>query len=291
MSTSEDSRLFAYEIHSSADMPIRSAPLERDWMDGSPDRFAYRCLPLTIANQAGWLIENPVTFRVVWDGTVYQQGLQIRFGEDPQVNPTAGSVFTVAAGVPAPNVQGASRRDARISSHFGCGIVTFSLPYLFRTPPSVNLWVKGPTNYIKDGAQALEGIVETDWNPATFTMNWKLTRSNYPVRFERGEPIAMIVPVPRGFAEGMQPVRAPLSAEPELREQYLEWRRSRDEFLAGCRNRTPEIVQAGWQRHYTKGTMPGGGAAPEHQTRLRLREFVAGDGTAGPAADERATRP
>ncbi|MGZ3387305.1 MAG: DUF6065 family protein, partial [Isosphaeraceae bacterium] len=29
------------------------ADLQRDWMDASPNRFAYRCLPLSIVNQTG----------------------------------------------------------------------------------------------------------------------------------------------------------------------------------------------------------------------------------------------
>ena len=36
------------------DVELRPAPLERDWMDASGERFAYRCLPLSIANAYGW---------------------------------------------------------------------------------------------------------------------------------------------------------------------------------------------------------------------------------------------
>jgi hypothetical protein len=38
------------------------APFERDWMDRTRAGFAYRCLPLNIANAHGWLILNPVPF-------------------------------------------------------------------------------------------------------------------------------------------------------------------------------------------------------------------------------------
>jgi hypothetical protein len=142
--------------------------------------------------------------------------------------------------------------------------------------------VKGPTNWIKDGVQALEGIVETDWLPSTFTMNWKLTRSKYPVRFERGEPICMVVPVTRGLAEGLTPVQVPLSANPELKKEYLDWTVSRTEFLQGLNQREPETVKRGWQRDYVHGIMPSGAKAPEHQTRLSLKEFVREEGEAKP---------
>ena len=32
---------------------IRPAPVERDWMDATNQRFAYRCLPLNIAKPMG----------------------------------------------------------------------------------------------------------------------------------------------------------------------------------------------------------------------------------------------
>jgi hypothetical protein len=229
-------------------MPLVTAPVGRDWMDQTPERFAYRCLPLTIANQAGWVIPSPVTFSACWNGALGQDGVTITF---------------------------ASGDDARVRSHFGSGVITFAVPYLFRTPPGVNLWVKGPSNWIKDGAQALEGVVETDWLPATFTMNWKVTRVGYAVRFDRGEPICMVVPVPRGLAEGLEPVRARLDEDPTLRAQHDTWQRERSRFLADLMGRQPEAVARGWQRDYTKGLLPDGSPAPEHQTRVRLKEFCA----------------
>lgn len=265
----------AYELLPwTQDMPIRPATLERDWMDVSRNRFAYRCLPLTIANQAGWVIENPVTFTAVWDGGLDNFNVRVRFENDTECSgPTvSANVITVAAGLQGLDPDGPGQRDSRINSHFGSGVVTICIPYLFRTPPLVNLWVKGPSNWIKDGAHPLEGIVETDWSPATFTMNWKLTRANYPVCFKRGEPICMLVPLPRGFAEKLHPVRAPIDTWPELDRQYREWQQSRAEFLAAYCTGAPE-AKAGWQRHYTKGEMPGGAAGSEHQTHIRLREF------------------
>jgi hypothetical protein len=294
--TDDDSCFHAYEIPDQPDMLIRAAPVERDWMDASIQRFAYRCLPLTIANQAGWLIHNPVTFVAEWDGGPHAYNLRIGFPADENngTDLVQPSVITVAAGVAGLDPAGPHGPDRRISSHFGSGVVTITLPYLFRTPPSINLWVKGPSNWIKDGAQALEGIVESDWSPATFTMNWKLTRPNCRVRFDCGEPICMVVPVWRGLAESLHPVRSSLSTRPDLQKQYEEWNQAREEFLRALRTRQPEAVRAGWQRDYTKGTMPGGATAPQHQTKLRLREFQRyqpPNDASSDLADESAARP
>ena len=267
-----DKPFYAYEIFDRSDMPLRTAPVNREWMDQSDQRFAYRCLPLAIANQAGWLLHSPATFTATWNGGRYKDSVYLEF-EAPGGRPApahGGFINVVSFSVPAPETY----RDGRITSHFGSGTITFAIPYLFRTPPGVNLWVKGPTNWIKDGAQALEGIVETDWLPATFTMNWKLTRPHYPVRFEKGEPFCMVVPVARGLAEGLQPLLAPLRSEPELQAEYETWQRSRLEFNQDLELRTPVALQRGWQRDYVKGVTPRGVHAAEHQTRLQLREFV-----------------
>jgi hypothetical protein len=267
-----DRRIIAYELHQSGDMPLSTAPVDRAWMDASHQRAPYRCLPLVIANQAGWFLPCPASFTAYWDGGLFKENVQIIF--DPpagQANPPGlFAPIVVSADVPNPDAYS----DLRISSHFGSGIITFSIPYLFRTPRGINLWVKGPSNRFKDGVQPLEGVVETDWLSATFTMNWKLTRPHYSVRFERGEPICMIVPIPRGLAEQMKPMYASLDSNPKLEHDYREWDRSRTVFNASLASLNPEAVKRGWQRDYMQGRSITGERAQEHQTKLQLREFT-----------------
>jgi hypothetical protein len=267
----QDHHFYAYELYQANDMPLSAAPLDRAWMDAADQRAPYRCLPLTIANQAGWFVPCPASFTATWDGGPTKGNVRIVF--DPPANAgESGGLFApivVSMYVSIPETVG----DARIMSHFGSGVITFSIPYLFRTPRGINLWVKGPTNWIKDGVQPLEGIVETDWLPATFTMNWKLTRPNYPVRFERGEPICMLVPIPRGLAENLEPLYAPLDTNPKLAREFHEWEQSRANFNADLASGRAEAVRRGWQRDYTHGKTVSGEQAEEHQTRLRLRDF------------------
>src|SRR5215472_5577431 len=74
-------RLICYPT--SGDPPrIVAAPVERDWMDRTPNGFAYRCLPLNIANAHGWLILNTVPFIAQWNGDPGTDGVRI--------SPTAG---------------------------------------------------------------------------------------------------------------------------------------------------------------------------------------------------------
>ena len=240
-------RIIALELDPCSNMPLEPSPLDREWMDRSNQRHAYRCLPLMIANQSGWIVRSPIAFSVRWNG--------------------GNRVDDVTVKLPR------GRRDARICSHFGEGVVTLILPYLFRTPRGINLWVKGPSNWIKDGIQPLEGVVETDWSEATFTMNWKVTRKNHRIQFEQDEPISMLVPVPRGLAESLDPVLQPLDANPKLARAYQSWRAARFAFNDALSRRDAPTTERGWQRDYMLGLNTDGQPFADHQMKLNLQPF------------------
>jgi hypothetical protein len=246
MSEPSDNTLYAYELHAVTETPLEPAPINREWMDNTQQRFPYRCLPLTIANQAGWVLRSTSGFRAYWYGGPNKEDVELQFDGPP---------------------------DNRIVSHFGLGVITFTIPFLFRTPPGINLWVKGPANWVKDGVQPLEGLVETDWLASTFTMNWKITRVCEWVRFEKDEPFCMLVPVPRGLAETLVPRRTAIDNNPELLAQYEKWEESRKGFLHGLTTRDPDALKQGWQKDYFQGKTPDGKEFESHQTRLRVREF------------------
>jgi hypothetical protein len=229
-------------------MELAPAPVRRAWMDMTPNRFAYRCLPMLIANQSGWMALNPEAFTVVWDGGDAPDSLRIEFEAPPQ--------------------------SEYARSHFGCGILTFTLPYLFRTPPGFNLHVRGPANSPKDGVSPLEGLVETDWTEATFTMNWKVTRAGHPIVFERGEAFAMLSPVRRSELEVFAPQIRPLSDEPELERGYGLWRQSRSNFNAELKIHGSDAQKAGWERDYMHGNGRASSRPSEHHTSLSLRKFL-----------------
>jgi hypothetical protein len=228
-------------------MEIRPAPVARAWMETPGGKFAKRCLPLLMANQAGWELLNPVGFNAIWEGTDELAAVKIW--------PDGGSP------------------KAWVTSHFGCGIITWHIPYLFRTPRGHNLLVRGPANMPKDGIAALEGIVETDWTSDTFTMNWKFTRPSQVVRFEPGEPMAMLLPIRRGELESFRPVIREAWSEPSTFAAFQQFAASRQEFLRAVKVPGSSAERAGWQRGYMLGRSADGSTAPEHQTRLQLAPF------------------
>jgi hypothetical protein len=94
------------------------------------------------------------------------------------------------------------------------------------------------------------------------------------VRFERGEPFCMLVPVPRGLAESLVPRRERIESDPELKAEYDAWQASRNTFLHGLRTREPGALKQGWQKDYFQGKRLRGEGFEAHQTKLTIREFA-----------------
>ncbi len=221
-------------------------------MEATPERFAYRCLPLVIGNQAGWDILNTVALRARWNGGP-KPG-------DVVVEPIAPSSATPTALMAA--------------GHFGEATLTFSIGYLFRTPPGVGLLVCGPLNTPKDGLYPLSGLVETDWSHATFTMNYRFTRRGQWVEFAADEPVCRIIPVDRRLLDGLAGEIRSLSDAPALAAHYRQWGDGRAAFNEALQNPFSEASRRGWQRDYFQGVTPSGERIEQHQTQLHHREFI-----------------
>ena len=220
---------------------------QRGWMDQFTDRHPYRCLPMNMANTTGWEILCPMSFTAEWTGGIHQNDISLRADQ--------------------------THADFHefVKSHFAHGVLTFHTGYLFRTPPGWSMWVMGPPNHIKDGIQPLVGLVETDWLPFPFTMNWKFTRPGR-VRFEKGEPFCFITLAQDKVLETVEVTRRMLESEDALRDQYTAWHKHRSEFSARLAKGDPEIVKEAWQRFYFKGEPPDDvGVTPkEHVNKRRL---------------------
>lgn len=246
-------KLECYVIND-GDIDIRPASNRRDWMDATTERYAYRCLPLSIANAHGWVICCGGSFEVEWNGGNRPQDIRVSLKGDGEV---------------------------KAEGHFGYGIVTISNLAMFRTEPEYNLWVSGPPNSFKDGIQPLSAVVETDWMPYSFTMNWKITRPNHPIRFEKGEPYCFFFPVARGLVEQMEPALRDLREDPESKRLF-EYAGNLRNFLADVKNMKKDATldpksdkALRFQRWYMQGTMPDGSSAFEkHQKSLEIKPFA-----------------
>ena len=221
---------------------------QRAWMDRFAERHPYRCLPLSMANTTGWEILCPVGFTAKWNGGTHQE--DITFHPDH----------------PHPDF------EEFVKSHFSHGVITFHAGYLFRTPPGWSMWVMGPPNHIKDGVQCLTGLVETDWLPFPFTMNWMFTRKG-EVRWEKNEPFCFITLVQDKPLEQFHVVQRSMESDPEMSGQYAAWHRQRSDFNKRIFAMEPEATKEAWQRFYFKGEFPEevAPAAQGHVNKRRMK--------------------
>jgi Family of unknown function (DUF6065) len=207
---------------------LRPGPARRNWMDDLP--HAYKCLPLVLANQWGWQLLCPTDVVATWDGTQGLDGLRIEV--PPQFEPA-------------------------IKSQFGAGIITFSPPWLFRTPPGWNLYLKGPTNRWKPNCVPLEGVIETWWLNYTFTLNWKIVEAGTVV-FRQGESLGQLLPVPHLTFQNATATEAPIGLlEPKASEELVKWQEKRRQ-IAGQRDNVHHMYRKaeGVDEHFHRVSVP-----------------------------------
>jgi hypothetical protein len=222
---------------------------DRDWMDTHHHRHPYKCLPLTMANTTGWEILCPVGFSAEWTGGPHQVDI------------------TITPDRPHPDFHHFAQ------SHFAGGVLTLHPGYLFRTPPGWATWVSGAPNHIKDGIQALTGLVETDWLPFPFTMNWRFTRPGR-IRFAKGEPFCFITLTEHMKMDQVQPILRNMESDLNLKGQFDAWQVQRTEFNKRLAKGDAETVKEAWQRFYFKGEMPdntGEVPAGAHVNKRRMK--------------------
>ena len=232
---------------------IRPARNRRKWMNQTPDSFAYRCLPLSTANAHGWEIRCPMTFEAEWNGGPNKNDVQ---------------------------VSGTKKIKTLVGGHFGSGILTFDLGVIISTHPGYDLWVTGPVNEFKDGIQPLSAVIETCWMPFTFTMNWKFTRPNLKVRFEKGEPICFFFPIEHGLLERFNPTFKQLSKDPALEKQFKYAVRKRS-FLSNLKTlkgkelkiEEKDRKRLTFQGWYMRGEMPDGTKIIDHKKSVQAKPF------------------
>jgi hypothetical protein len=220
-------------------MELRPASPTRIWMDNSINKNPYRCLPLTMANSYGWELLSKSEVIAEWNGG---QGM-----DDVKITRVSGTCFP--------------------TSHFGEGVITWHTGYLFRTESPYGLYVTGSPNEPIHNITCLSGIVETDWLPFTFTMNWKFTAPG-KVHIKQGDVIAHVFPIDvRIFEEITSAEIAPISSNSDLNKEFKEWSESRNSFNKSPRKHTE------WQKNYFKGVDLKGNKSEGHKTNPNVPNF------------------
>lgn len=151
-------------------LEIRQATVKRKWMDETYNKHAYRCLPVTEANVSGWEIVLPHDVVFEWDG-----GLTV-----PRV---------IQGGSIERSINGHSYTQNLVQQSI-VGMATFTLGWVFKTPPGIHTWITGSPNYFVDGAVPLSASLPSDWWPDEVNMSWVITKEKTQICFPAGSAFA-----------------------------------------------------------------------------------------------------
>ncbi len=211
---------------------------ERSWFVP----HAYRCLPLTMGNQIGFAVRTFYPFEVSWRG-----------GEEPK-----SVIVKIDDGV-SPDLL----KLQSVEPHFGMGTFTLQYRATLRTPPGVNLMVLPPPNQAKRGVWPMTAVVETDNLRRDFTYNIRLTEVNQTVRYESGEMVAALLPIPRGFPDSFKlaDLRGLCPAD-VIAEEFAA-----QGFASYTRSQIDPAKPYGVGRMYLRGLDPYGHPFPGHQMK------------------------
>ena len=213
---------------------VKRPDKKRDWFDP----HFYRCLPLTIGNQYGFIVSSEYDIAFEWNG-----------GNNPEDVRLYASEKSGQSYYP------------QISTHFGSGIVTINTPYFFRTPPGVNLMTINPPNYIIPNVTVMTGVVETDNLRRNFTFNLKIQIPNIKTTVPAGCPLAAFIPIPRYYCDEFNLDFAENLFSKEIVDEEIK----SDKAAGKYRDEVEPTLKNGVGRHYMQGKDVYGNRFKDHQ--------------------------
>ncbi len=235
-------------------MLIRPGGKQRGWMDDTPNKYAYRCLPLTIANCTGWDLYAPCDFVVSWNGGSHESDMSINYELDDMHFAGTG---------------------------FGCGILTLHSGYVLKTSEGWDIMCTAPINTPIEWATPLTGIVETWWLNFTFTINWKLHKAG-SYHHDSRIPVARIIPIPHQY--DIETSVSDIVLNPKIDGEYQVWREDRgillddmnEAFTTNTKsgNVDPGKPKTHWEKTYYTGKTKHGEMIEDHTIKRDFPEFT-----------------
>jgi hypothetical protein len=135
----------------------------RDWMDDSVDKQAYKCLPVTLANSLGWSFSLPEDISFILHSST---GI---------VEILNGSKYSFT-----------DRTN---------GTISFTSGLTIQTDAPTSLLIMPVPNQFIDGVVPFTSIINTSVLKAPLPSAWKITRYDQKITIKSGTPIAAIIPI------------------------------------------------------------------------------------------------
>jgi hypothetical protein len=169
------------------------------------DTLEYKkCLPFLIAGELGWDLILTEDYVINWNGGKAPQDISIKTEE----------------------------KNPFIFSNFGNGILTFKIPYLIELEENTFLWVKGPNNNpLSTELYPTEGLVEADWFPSNFGIDYKILVKNKDIVLKKNSAFCRLVPYPKNYIEKFNPQYSLLKDNPTFFENHVAYQQTNRFFF------------------------------------------------------------
>lgn len=158
--------LKAYKRHDDA-LIINPLPVQRDWMDETPDRHAYHCYPVTTANTVGWTLSAPYDVSFIWDG----------------INDTTSAHIEVING------------KEHTYTGRGQSSVSFNTGIILRSEKDISVLTITPQNYFYQDFEVISSLISTSFLETEFPLAIKARTANRLITIKAGQPLATIIPI------------------------------------------------------------------------------------------------
>lgn len=158
--------LTAYKRLDSA-LIIKPMTVQRDWMDETPERHAYHCYPVTMANTIGWTLSAPYDVSFVWDG----------------MTDTTSDHIEIFAG-----------KDNTYTGR-GQASVSFNTGIILKSEKDISVLTISPQNYFNEDFEVISSLISTSFLETEFPLAIKAKTANKLITIKAGQPLATIIPI------------------------------------------------------------------------------------------------
>ena len=158
--------LNAYKTNPDA-FDLAPLPVTRDWMDATPEKHAYRCFPVTLANTIGWTLSAKEDISFIWDGIVDTTDSHVKILQGEKIAYTGRGQATVS---------------------FNTGLI-------FRSEKDISLMVLPLPNYFIKDFTPMASVISTSFYPHDMPLAIRVLQENKEITIKAGDPIAVILPI------------------------------------------------------------------------------------------------
>lgn len=141
--------------------------VKREWMDNTSGSHAYRCFPVSLANQLGWGLSFPEDLVFRWDG----------------ISDTSSDHIKIISG-----------HDYILTGRANA-TVGFDTGLMFRSDENVSLLQMPVPNLFIDGVSPFTTIISTSFFSGDLPVVWRVTRPNTDIIIRAGTPIISLLPI------------------------------------------------------------------------------------------------